>query len=129
MARSRTGASPAPPRRGGDGTKEAGDKPEYRVETLAKGLRLLSLFDEQRPSRRVTDLATTAGLPMPTVYRIVMTLTAEGHLDQLPSGEYRPPEAVAFLGRAGIFELTTLVGYCATLALQLRVFRVATPQD
>lgn len=31
------------------------------------------------------------------------------------------------LGPAGLFELTTLVGYYATLALQLRVFRVAPP--
>ena len=31
------------------------DKPEYRVEALAKGLRILSLFDEQRPTWRVTD--------------------------------------------------------------------------
>lgn len=37
--------------------------------------------------------------------------------------------AVAVLGLPGVFELTTLVGYYATLALQLRVFRVPTPQD
>ena len=30
-------------------------KPEYRVEALAKGLRVLSLFTEQRPTWRVTD--------------------------------------------------------------------------
>ena len=39
------------------------------MEALAKGLRILSLFDEKRPSWRVSDLATAAGLPMPTVYR------------------------------------------------------------
>jgi 4-carboxymuconolactone decarboxylase len=38
-------------------------------------------------------------------------------------------EAVRDLGRAGIFELTTLVGYYATLALQLRVFRVGSPEQ
>jgi 4-carboxymuconolactone decarboxylase len=31
------------------------------------------------------------------------------------------------LGERGVFELTTLVGYYATLALQLRVFRVGAP--
>lgn len=36
--------------------------------------------------------------------------------------------AVAQLGEAGVFELTTLVGYYATLALQLRVFRVGVPE-
>ena len=35
--------------------------------------------------------------------------------------------AVAALGLPGMFELLTLVGYYATLALQLRVFRVPLP--
>jgi 4-carboxymuconolactone decarboxylase len=35
--------------------------------------------------------------------------------------------AVDVLGRPQLFELLTLVGYYATLALQLRVFRVPTP--
>jgi 4-carboxymuconolactone decarboxylase len=33
------------------------------------------------------------------------------------------------LGEQGLFELTTLVGYYATLALQLRVFRVTAPGE
>lgn len=36
-------------------------------------------------------------------------------------------ETVAALGVPGVFELTTLVGYYAALALQLRVFRVSSP--
>ena len=51
----------------GDSEPASADRPEYRVEALAKGLRVLSLFNEQRPSWRVTDLAAAAGLPMPTV--------------------------------------------------------------
>jgi IclR family pca regulon transcriptional regulator len=78
------------------------DKPEYRVEALAKGLRLLSLFDEQRPTWRVTDLAQAAGLPMPTVYRVVMTLAAEGYLDHLPNGDYRPGVKTLTLGTAAL---------------------------
>jgi 4-carboxymuconolactone decarboxylase len=49
-------------------------------------------------------------------------LAARGDLDD---AEYR--EAVEHLGPAGLFELLTLVGYYATLALQLRVFRVPAP--
>ncbi len=49
-------------------------------------------------------------------------LVRAGDLDD---GQYAG--AVAQLGEAGVFELTTLVGYYATLALQLRVFRVAAP--
>lgn len=37
-------------------------------------------------------------------------------------------EAVTALGEAGLFELLTLVGYYAALALQLRVFRVPAPE-
>ena len=36
-------------------------------------------------------------------------------------------EEAAVLGEAQLFELVTLVGYYAALALQLRVFRVGTP--
>ncbi len=95
---------------------EAAEKPEYRVEALAKGLRILSLFDEQRPSWRVTDLAAAAGLPMPTVYRVVMTLTAEGYLDHLPNGDYRPGVKTLTLGTAALRSLD-LVGL-ATPKLQ-----------
>ena len=81
------------------------EKPEYRVEALAKGLRILSLFDEQRPSWRVTDLASAAGLPMPTVYRVVQTLTSEGYLDHLPNGDYRPGVRTLTLGTAALRSL------------------------
>ncbi|QGN57449.1 IclR family transcriptional regulator [Nostocoides sp. HKS02] len=103
---------------GHTGSSEAAvaDKPEYRVEALAKGLRLLTLFDEQRPTWRVTDLAAEAGLPMPTVYRVVMTLTAEGYLDHLPNGDYRPGVRTLTLGTAALRSLD-LVGL-ATPKLQ-----------
>jgi IclR family pca regulon transcriptional regulator len=107
MAASRRNpVSAAATERGAVSTASAGpDKPEYRVEALAKGLRLLSLFDEQRPTWRVSDLATASGLPMPTVYRVVMTLTAEGYLDHLPSGDYRPGVRTLTLGGAALRSL------------------------
>ncbi len=83
----------------------APDRPEYRVEALAKGLRILSLFDEQRPTWRVSDLAAAAGLPMPTVYRVVMTLASEGYLDHLPNGDYRPGVRTLTLGTAALRSL------------------------
>jgi IclR family transcriptional regulator, pca regulon regulatory protein len=39
------------------------DRPGYRVEALAKGLRILSLFDEKRPSWRIADLTAATGQP------------------------------------------------------------------
>jgi IclR family pca regulon transcriptional regulator len=65
----------------------------------------LSLFDEQRPTWRVSDLATAAGLPMPTVYRVVMTLASEGYLDHLPNGDYRPGVRTLTLGTAALRSL------------------------
>jgi IclR family transcriptional regulator, pca regulon regulatory protein len=85
--------------------QENHERPGYRVEALAKGLRILSLFNEQRPSWRVSDLATASGLPMPTVYRVVMTLASEGYLDHLPNGEYRPGVRTLTLGTAALRSL------------------------
>jgi 4-carboxymuconolactone decarboxylase len=56
------------------------------------------------------------------VARTTAALAARGDLSD---AEYR--EAVDHLGTPGLFELLTLVGYYATLALQLRVFRVPAP--
>ena len=56
------------------------------------------------------------------VARTAAALVTRGDLDD---SEYR--EAVGHLGTTGVFELLTLVGYYATLALQLRVFRVPAP--
>jgi IclR family pca regulon transcriptional regulator len=93
-------ASASPTRSG-----EGGAPPDYRVEALAKGLRVLSVFSEQRPTWRITDIAAEVSLPLPTAYRIVMTLTAEGYLDHLPSGEYRPGVRVLTLGTAALRSL------------------------
>jgi 4-carboxymuconolactone decarboxylase len=56
------------------------------------------------------------------VARTVAALVTRGDLDD---AEYR--EVVGQVGAAGVFELLTLIGYYATLALQLRVFRVPAP--
>ncbi|BCY12678.1 IclR family transcriptional regulator [Actinoplanes sp. L3-i22] len=85
--------------------KKDAEKPEYRVEALAKGLRILSLFSEQRPTWRVSDIAPAVGMPLPTVYRVVMTLTSEGYLDHLPNGDYRPGVRVLTLGTAALRSL------------------------
>src|SRR5580692_1903293 len=101
----RTANSSSTALRPATGAADSGERPEYRVEALAKGLRILSLFDEQRPTWRVSDLATAAGLPMPTVYRVVMTLASEGYLDHLPNGDYRPGVRTLTLGTAALRSL------------------------
>src|SRR5450755_4277275 len=91
-ARPRQRARSAPPDGSGSGDSSPGkastgqastgqastgqaSQPDYRVEALAKGLRVLSVFSERRPTWRITDIATEVSLPLPTAYRIVMTLT------------------------------------------------------
>ena len=80
----------------------AGRRTEYRIEALAKGLRILSLFTEQRPVWRISDIAIAAAIPVPTVFRIVMTLVEEDYLDHLPNGDYRPGVRVLALGTAAL---------------------------
>lgn len=75
---------------------------KYRVESLAKGLRVLGLFSERRPALRMTELTEASGLPMPTLFRIVATLADEGYLEQLPDGRYRPGTKVLTLGFAAL---------------------------
>ena len=96
----------------------AGGRPDYRVGALAKGLRVLGLFDERHPVRTVSDLAGETGYPLPTVYRLVMTLVGEGYLDQLPSGEYRPGVRTLTLGTSALRSLD-LVGIATPLLERL----------
>ena len=57
------------------------------------------------------------------VVRLVQALVRQGDTDDVTYAA-----AVELVGEAGLFELVTLVGYYAALALQLRVFRVAPRQ-
>ena len=58
--------------------------------------------------------------PERVAYSVVRSLVGPADLDD---HEYQA--AVATLGEQALVELSTLVGYYATLALQLRIFRVA----
>lgn len=88
-------------------TKKAAvvDRAAYRIEALAKGLGVLSLFSEQRPAWRISDISARTGMPLPTTYRVVMTLVGEGYLEQLSNGDYRPGIKVLTLGTAALRSL------------------------
>ncbi|MEU5041813.1 IclR family transcriptional regulator [Streptomyces griseorubiginosus] len=81
----------------GDSTS-APAKRTYQVEALAKGLRMLGLFSEQRPAMKLTDMSAETGVPLPTAFRMAATLVTEGFLEQLPDGAYRPAPKVLTLG-------------------------------
>jgi IclR family pca regulon transcriptional regulator len=74
----------------------------YTVEALSKGLRILALFSDRRSVLRLTEIVTLTGLPMPTAFRLVATLEAEGYLERLPDGAVRPSAAVLTLGFAAL---------------------------
>jgi 4-carboxymuconolactone decarboxylase len=88
----------------------------------------LTAARDGRPAARNGRPAARDGRPTAlavreaVVARTVASLVARGDLSD---AEYR--EAVDHIGTPGLFELLTLVGYYATLALQLRVFRVPAP--
>lgn len=58
--------------------------------TLAKGLDILLLFDENSPTLEVPEIAEAIHLPESTTYRYVKTLTEKGFLDRdQRSGSYQ----------------------------------------
>jgi 4-carboxymuconolactone decarboxylase len=83
--------------------------------------RAAGLGDAELAAVRDSRHAALAGRET-VVARTVAALLKRGDLDD---AEYRV--AVDHVGTEGLFELLTLVGYYATLALQLRVFRVTAP--
>lgn len=77
----------------------AADASRYIVPGLARGLRLLELFDRSRPEWSLADLATESGLPRSTAYRLVVTLEHLGYLVRAhPHKTYRLGARVLHLG-------------------------------
>jgi 4-carboxymuconolactone decarboxylase len=75
----------------------------------------------------VAALLAGADVPFedPAERAVVRVVRALLHACDLTDEEYGAGRAA--IGEQGLVELTTLVGYYATLALQLRVFRVGAP--
>ncbi len=55
----------------------------HQLKSLKKALRVLA-FMNQRGDATVSQVASAAGLPRPTAYRIMETLACEGYLEKLP---------------------------------------------
>ncbi|MEU4233002.1 carboxymuconolactone decarboxylase family protein [Nonomuraea sp. NPDC026600] len=86
---------------------------ELRVhEEIGRGL---GLTEDELAALRTGAALELADPDEDAVLRVTRALVTRADLDD---SEY------AELGESVVFELTTLVGYYATLALQLRVFRV-----
>ena len=87
-----------------DDTEKAAAKSsnQYRIESLAKGLQVLKLFDENTVSLRLRDICDRTGIPMPTAFRIVSTLEEDGFLDRTADGDLQPGVSVLTLGSAAL---------------------------
>ncbi len=85
--------------------------------------RHVGLTERELEGLRAGEVDALADGDERAVADVVRSLLVSGDLDDaaFTAAEQR-------LGRAVLFELTTLVGYYATLALQLRVFRVGVPR-
>ncbi|MFC0529964.1 IclR family transcriptional regulator [Phytohabitans kaempferiae] len=75
---------------------------KYRVEALAKGLAVLSLFSERQTSLMLKQICEATAMPMATAFRVIATLEEDGYLERLPDGSYRPSVAVLTLGYSAL---------------------------
>lgn len=74
----------------------------YTVTALAKGLRVLSAFSEQRRELRLVDVSELTGIPVATAFRLLKTLEEGGYVEQLEDGRFRPGPYVLSLGYAAL---------------------------
>ncbi|GAA2089065.1 carboxymuconolactone decarboxylase family protein [Actinomadura alba] len=99
---------------------ERSDFEWYAHERLG---RAAGLSEGELTALRCGDDPVFADARERVVHEATRQLIADGDL-----GDPLYVEAAAVLGRAGMVELVTLVGYYAALALQMRLFRVVVPE-
>lgn len=78
----------------------------YTIESLQRGLRVLSLFTRETPSLSLTEIKEAAQLNKTTAFRIISTLEADGYLERDPETKrYRPSLKVLRLGFTAVSSL------------------------
>lgn len=82
----------------------------------------VGLSEDELEALRLGDDPVLTDVRERAIYGIVESLIKAGDL-----GDAAYDEAASVLGHYLLVELTTLIGYYMTLALQLRVFRVSVP--
>jgi len=79
---------------------------QYIIESLTRGLYVLSQFDPEHPSLSMTDLIKLTDIKKATMYRILMTLEHSGYLEYDPeTRQYRPSIRVLSLGFTALSRL------------------------
>lgn len=80
--------------------------PQYTLESLLRGLNILSLFTRETPALTLTEITIASGLNKTTVFRILSTLENAGYMRRDPDTKrYRPALKVLQLGFASISSL------------------------
>jgi IclR family transcriptional regulator, pca regulon regulatory protein len=121
-----------------------GTDPDF-VEALARGLDVLSCFDERRPRMTLSEIAAATGLARPTARRLLLTLRELGHV-RLEDGWFTLTPRVMRLGmsyvnalglwdiaRPHLADLVALTGESSSMAQLdgsdiVYVARVAVPK-
>jgi PcaR/PcaU/PobR family beta-ketoadipate pathway transcriptional regulator len=81
-------------------------EPKYTLETLLRGLNILSLYTRETPALTLTEITKAINLNKTTVYRILTTLENTGYLIRDPDTKrYRPGIKVLQLGFTAISSL------------------------
>jgi IclR family acetate operon transcriptional repressor len=74
---------------------DASEPTTSAVRTLSRGLEILELFSAEDAELSQSDIAVRAGLPMPTIHRLVKTLVVHEFLEPVAGGrKYRIGPAV-----------------------------------
>ncbi len=98
------------------------------VQSVSRALDMLELMVERGGEIGLSELSERAGLPMPTIHRLLRTLLAHGYVRQLPSRRYALGPALIRLGEAAgaglgtaaepfLSRLTDSTGETANLAM------------
>jgi len=79
------------------------------VESLARGLDILTAFSDTRPSMSLSEIADAAALARPTAHRLLLTLTELGYVRQRGSVFELTPRVLdlgyAFVSSQGLWQL------------------------
>ena len=71
----------------------------YFIEALHRGLRILEVFSEERPTLTLAEIVEAVGLDKSTAFRFAYTLQTLGYLERDPeSKRYRPGLKILKLG-------------------------------
>jgi IclR family acetate operon transcriptional repressor len=98
------------------------------VQSLERALDLLELLAEADGELGLSELSNQAGLPLPTVHRLMRTLMGRGYARQLPSRRYALGPRLIWLGevsgrltavwaRPYLAELVKAIGETANMAM------------